>query len=43
MDKQDVKSIQSAVESMLFASGEPVSVEKISDVLDIDKKLVKKL
>ena len=43
MDKQDVKSIQSAVESMLFASGEPVSVEKISDVLDIDKKLVKKV
>lgn len=43
MDKKKISDVQSAIESMLFASGDPVGVDKISDVLQIEKKLVRKV
>lgn len=33
----EIKSLESAVEAILFASGEPVSAERIAQALEIDK------
>lgn len=33
----DIKEIESIIESILFASGDPVSLETIAEILDIDK------
>ncbi len=34
----ELKQAESIIESVLFAAGEPVDVEKLSDILDIDTK-----
>ncbi len=33
----EIKDIENALEGILFAAGDPVSVEKLSSVLDVDK------
>lgn len=37
----DIKEIESIVEGLLFASGDPVSLEKLSEILEIDKKTMR--
>ena len=39
----EIKSAQAAIEAILFASGEPVPVERIIDALEIDRQTVRKL
>lgn len=39
----EIKKLQGTVEAILFASGDPVPVEKIAQVLDLDKSTVSKL
>lgn len=39
----EVKKLQSSIEAILFASGDPVSVERIADVLSVDKKTVNRM
>ncbi len=34
----DIREIETIIEAMLFAAGGPVSLEKISDILELDKK-----
>lgn len=41
MDLADMKEIESILEGLLFASGDVLSVERISDILGIDKKTIK--
>ncbi len=36
----ELKEIESAVEGILFAAGDPVPADKLAEVLDIDKQLV---
>ncbi|MDP4179680.1 MAG: SMC-Scp complex subunit ScpB [Bacillota bacterium] len=37
----EVKEIESIVEGLLFAAGDPLSLDRISEILEIDKKAVK--
>jgi len=39
--KLDIKEIESIVEGLLFAAGDVLPLEKISEILDIDKKTLK--
>ena len=39
----EIKELQAAIEAMLFASGEPVAVDKLADALDMDKVTTEKL
>lgn len=41
--KAEIKRIQGAAEAILFASGEPVTVDRISDVLELDKPTTEKV
>lgn len=36
-----VPNLKSAIESMLFSIGEPISIEKLAKTLDVDKDLIK--
>ena len=40
MDKREMKEIEAAVEGILFASGEPVAVDRICVALDMDRPTV---
>ncbi len=40
MDTRDMKEIEAAVEGILFASGEPVAVDRICVALDMDRPTV---
>ena len=35
--KTEINRMQGAAEAILFASGEPVSLERFADVLELDK------
>jgi len=37
----DIKEIECIIEGLLFAAGDTLSLEKISDILEVDKKTVK--
>jgi S-adenosylmethionine synthetase len=37
MDTREMKEIEAAVEGILFASGEPVGIDRICVALDLDK------
>lgn len=39
----EIKSAQAAIEAILFASGEPVPVDRLVDALEIDRQTVRKL
>ena len=39
----DMKEIESAIEAILFASGEPIHVDRICLALDVDRETVEKL
>jgi segregation and condensation protein B len=39
----DVREIKAIIESLLFTAGEPLSIEDISDAVEISKKSVRKL
>lgn len=39
----DIKSIKAAIEAVLFASGEPVPVERLVQALEIDRTTVQKI
>jgi segregation and condensation protein B len=39
----EIKSAQAAIEAILFASGDPVPVERLADALEMDKQTVRKL
>ena len=41
--KTEIKKIQGAVEAILFASGDPVTVDRISDVLELDRPTAEKI
>ena len=41
--KNDDERIASVIESLLFMSGEPLSLDRIADILETDKKRVKKI
>lgn len=34
----DIKEIEAVIEGMLFAAGDPVALEKIADILELDRK-----
>lgn len=38
-----IKQLQAAIEAILFASGEPVSLERLVQVLETDKETIKKM
>lgn len=39
----EIKKLQGAIEAILFASGDPVSVDRIAEVLDLDRPTALKL
>lgn len=39
----EIREIQAIVESLLFAAGEPVELEKIADIVDVDKKSLREI
>jgi segregation and condensation protein B len=39
----DIKSIKAAIEAVLFASGEPVPIERLAQALETDKATVQKI
>lgn len=39
--KMELQEIESVLESLLFAAGDRVSLDKLSDILEIDKKTIK--
>ncbi len=39
----DIKKMESIIEAMLFSSGDPVPLERISDILELDKKTAKSI
>jgi segregation and condensation protein B len=39
----DVKEIKAIIEGLLFTAGEPLSIDDISDVLQFDKAIIRKL
>lgn len=43
MQNLEVKEAKAAIQAILFASGEPISAERISITLDLDKSTVSKL
>ena len=43
MDTRDMKEIESAIEGILFASGDPIHVERICMALEIDRPTVEQL
>lgn len=43
MNSLSLPEIEGIIEAMLFAHGEPLSLQKICDILDIDKKTAKAL
>ena len=43
MDTKDMKEIESAIEGILFASGEPVHAERICVALELDRSTVEQL
>ena len=43
MDTKDMKEIESAIEGILFASGEPIHVERICMALEMDRPTVEQL
>lgn len=43
MDTKDMKEIESAIEGILFASGEPIHVERICVALELDRPTVERL
>ena len=43
MDTKDMKEIESSIEGILFASGEPVHVDRICMALEIDRPTVEQL
>lgn len=43
MMKTEIRKIQGAVEAILFASGDPVTLERIADVMELDKPTAEKV
>ena len=43
MENMEMKEIESAIEAILFASGEPIHVDRICLALDVDRQTVEKL
>lgn len=43
MERMKASKIQSAVEAVLFAAGEPVELQKIADVFDIESELAERI
>ena len=39
----EIRELQATIEAVLFASGEPVAIDKLADVLEIDKATAIKL
>lgn len=39
----DIKTIESIIESVLFAAGDAVSAERLSDIVDVDTKTLKSI
>lgn len=39
----EIREIQAIVESLLFAAGEAVELEKIADIVDVDKKSLREI
>ncbi len=39
----EIKEYQAVIEAVLFASGEPVSVDRLAEILELDKPTVLKL
>lgn len=39
----DLKEIESAVEAILFASGEPISLERLASAVEVDPKTIEKI
>jgi segregation and condensation protein B len=39
--RMDIKDIEAVIEGLLFASGEPLPLEKIAGILEIDRKTVR--
>ena len=39
----EIREIQAIVESLLFAAGEAVELEKIADIVDVDKKYLREI
>lgn len=43
MESMDMKEIESAVEAIVFASGEPVQVDRICQALEVDRPTVERV
>lgn len=40
-ENRDIREIEAVVEALLFTSGDPLSLEKLSEILEVDKKTMK--
>lgn len=39
----EIREVQAIIESLLFAAGEPVELDRIADIVDVDKKSLKEI
>ncbi len=39
----DIREVQGAIEAILFAAGDPVDIERLADIVDIDKKTLREI
>ena len=39
----DIKEIERQIEAILFAAGDPVSIDRIADVLDVESETVERI
>ena len=39
----EINEIKSIIEALLFAAGEPVELDTIADIVDVDKKTLQKI
>ena len=37
----EIREIQAIIESLLFAAGEPVELDRLADIVDVDKRSLK--
>lgn len=39
----EIREIQAAIEAVLFAAGDPVEIERLADIVDVDKKSLREI
>ena len=39
----EIREIQSIIEAVLFAAGDPVELERLADIVDVDKRSLREI